>query len=134
MKHMFGRDTITDSRRKADRILIAAVTAAAGLAALFFYGRNAAPAAYAVIEQDGEERMRLPLSEEREVRVEGNGGYNIVCVQEQTVSVSDADCPDQICVHQGRISGAGQSIVCLPHRLVVRLEKEGEDGVDAVVK
>ena len=61
MKHMFGHDTITDSRKKGDLLLIAAVCLAAVLAALFFFGKNSAPAAYAVIELDGREWERLPL-------------------------------------------------------------------------
>lgn len=136
MKHMFGCDIMKkySQTRKGDIFLIAAVVLAAGLAALFFYGRNAAPAAYAVVEQDGETLMRLPLSEEKEVRVEGEGGYNIVCVKGQSVCILDADCPDKLCVRQGSVMRAGQSIVCLPHRLTVRLEKEGEDGLDAVVR
>ncbi len=134
MKHMFGYGTIKDNRRKGDLLLIAAVLLAAGLAALFFYGRNAVPAAYAVIEQDGETLMRLPLSEEKSIRVEGEGGFNLVCVKGNSVSIADADCPDQLCVKQGRIIRSGQSIVCLPHRLTVRLEAEREDGLDAVVQ
>ena len=134
MKRMFGYDTIKSNRRKGDVFLIAIVVLAAGLAALFFYGKNAEPAAYAVVEQDGELLMRLPLSKEKEVRVEWNGGYNIICVKERSVCILDADCPDKLCVRQGSVMRSGQSIVCLPHRLTVRLEKEGEDGLDAVVR
>lgn len=134
MKRMFGRDTMTDSWKKGDLFLIAAVVLAAVLAALFFFGKNSVPAAYAVIEQDGTERMRLPLSGEQEVRLEGNGGYNVVRISEEGVCVADANCPDQLCVRQGRISEAGQSIVCLPHRLSVRLEREVTDGLDAVAQ
>lgn len=134
MKHMFGHDTITDSRKKGDLLLIAAVCLAAVLAALFFFGKNSAPAAYAVIELDGREQERLPLSKDQEICVEGQGGYNVVSVSDGEVRVLDADCPDGLCVRQGRIRHAGQSIVCLPHRLSVRLEAEETGGLDAVVQ
>ena len=39
-----------------------------------------------------------------------------------------ADCPDGYCIRQGKITGKGQVIVCLPHRLV--LEVTGEESGD----
>lgn len=86
----------------------------------------------AVIEQDGREIMRLSLKEEQTVRIPCESGFNVVVVADQHVLVSEADCPDQICVKQGEISGSGQSIVCLPHRLVIRLEGADGDGLDAM--
>lgn len=54
---------------------------------------------------------------------------------ESGVRVEHADCPTQDCVHTGTIHREGQSIVCLPARIVIRLEGgNGDDsGVDAVV-
>ncbi|KAI4447103.1 hypothetical protein C823_001622 [Eubacterium plexicaudatum ASF492] len=43
-----------------------------------------------------------------------------------------ADCPDQLCVHQKAISGQGETIVCLPNKIVVEIA-EGEDAdLDAI--
>ena len=41
-----------------------------------------------------------------------------------------ADCPDQVCVRQGAVRYNGESIVCLPHRLIVSIEGGVENGVD----
>ena len=49
--------------------------------------------------------------------------------------MSDADCPDKDCVNQGWISRPGQMIVCLPNRLVIKIESDKltqEEDVDAV--
>ncbi len=56
--------------------------------------------------------------------------YNLVSVQNGAVSVEAADCKDQICVHHKPVSMAGESIVCLPHRLVVEIAgmKEAAGG------
>ena len=48
-----------------------------------------------------------------------------------TVVVSADDCPGQDCVHSGAVSRAGQSIVCLPARIVVELVGAA-DGYDLV--
>lgn len=47
--------------------------------------------------------------------------YNLMTVSEAGVSVEAADCPDQICVHHIPIKGGGESIICLPHKLVVEI-------------
>lgn len=66
-----------------------------------------------------------------------SGGRNVIEVQNGGIRVSDADCPDQVCVQMGWIHNSAAPIVCLPHRLVVRVEKgeeDGKDDFDSVVK
>ena len=60
------------------------------------------------------------------------GGSNTILVQPGRICVSEADCPDRICVHQGWLSDGAAPVVCMPHRLVLRL-KDGEEA-DAFVR
>ena len=46
--------------------------------------------------------------------------------------MKEADCPDQICVRHKAISKSGESIVCLPHKVVVEISSEEEQDVDIV--
>lgn len=59
--------------------------------------------------------------------------YNLLTVSESGVSMEAADCPDRICVHHIPIKGGGESIICLPHKLVVEIlggtETETLDGM-----
>lgn len=59
--------------------------------------------------------------------------YNLLAVSETVVSMEAADCPDQICVHHIPITGGGESIICLPHKLAVEIlggtETETLDGM-----
>lgn len=48
-------------------------------------------------------------------------GYNLISVTDGTVAMESADCADQICVHHMPVSSARESIICLPHRLVVEV-------------
>lgn len=75
---------------------------------------------------------QLPLEKDTELRVECDGGYNLVVVENGAVFVADADCPDRVCVATGRISGGAVPIVCLPHRMEIRVA-DGGDVVDAAV-
>jgi len=51
-------------------------------------------------------------------------GGNTVLVEHGRISVKSADCPDKLCVKQGPISDGALPIVCLPHRLVIKIEKD----------
>lgn len=70
--------------------------------------------------------------------IETGHGKNLIEFTSDSVRVVEADCPDQICVHQGPIKTSAIPIVCLPHKVVVRLtpstQERGEDPVDAIVR
>lgn len=69
--------------------------------------------------------IELDSCDEQTFTVESSdGGYNIIEVKNGTVSITDADCPDKICVHTSPISDGVQPIVCMPHKLVVRIESK----------
>ena len=89
------------------------------------------------IYRDGKCIYSVDLSaveEPYEVTFSDERGSNTVRVERGRISVVDADCPDHVCEKTGWVSESGIPIVCLPHRLVIRIEKRGSDGVDAVAK
>lgn len=58
-------------------------------------------------------------------RVEGaDGGYNDILFEPGQVSCTDANCPDQVCVHTGTIDSGVLPIICLPHQVIVKIETE----------
>ena len=68
-----------------------------------------------------------------EFTVDGPAGSNTIQVEPGRICVSRADCPDQICVHQGWISTSVIPIVCLPNRLVIQIEEQtGQNELDGV--
>lgn len=77
----------------------------------------------AVVYRDGEEIDRLELVNESHLTLESSKGQeNVIVIKNGKVSVTSADCPDQICVKQGAISEKGETIVCLPHKLVIEIQ------------
>lgn len=67
----------------------------------------------------------------------GEGAYNVIQVSAGAIAVAEANCKDQICVHQGAISDGIEPIVCLPHRLLIKINSaptEDAPGYDAVTK
>lgn len=82
----------------------------------------------AVVSVDGAEvdRIELDGAASGGERVYTGGGYTLTVELwpegVRGVRVREADCPTQDCVHTGTITRSGQSIVCLPARIIVRLE------------
>ena len=66
------------------------------------------------------------LLDEKSLTVENEFGTNKVVISGENVWVEDASCKDKRDVLQGKISKSGQSIICLPNRLVVTI-KGGAD-------
>ena len=118
---------------KKDIILLSVILLAAFLLWLVpsFFHRDK-PARVRVY-QDGNQIAEYPLAEDlvKAVSYEEEH-YNLLLIENGKVSVSDADCPDQLCVRQRSISGNGESIICRPHRLVVQVESGEERELDAV--
>ena len=49
-------------------------------------------------------------------------GSNTVLIEPGRIRIIEADCPDQVCVNTGWLSDSAAPIVCLPHRVVIRIE------------
>ena len=100
----------------------------AALFAVLQFGKPAG--AEVVVRVDGQEKARYPLTQNG--RYELNGGTNILVIEDGAAYLSEADCPDKLCVRMGKISVSGQVITCLPNRLTVTVY--GVDGgIDIVV-
>lgn len=122
--------TMKFERYKNDILLMLALLVLAGSVwgALHFIKKQGGEA---VISIDGEIVERLPLRTDTAVTLTPTlDDFNTVVVENGRVCVLDANCPDRTCVRQGWIQYEGESIVCLPHRLVVTVQGR-ESGVDA---
>ena len=82
-----------------------------------------------VVRVNGQEVATYSLAQDG--LYELNGGSNILVIQDGEAYLTDANCPDKLCVGQGKIRVSGQVITCLPNRLTVTVY--GVDGgVDIV--
>lgn len=117
--------------KKLKIALVAAVAVAAALVVVWCVMRNIKREnPIAEIRLNGVIIREVPLSEDCEFVVECGTGTNTITVRNGEICVSAADCPDKVCVHTGAISGGAVPIVCLPHRLEIRV-KSSQSGIDA---
>ena len=70
----------------------------------------------------------LPLDENTVKEI--NGGTNRIRIENGYVYMEYADCPDKLCIKQGKISDSSRDIVCLPNRVTVKVTRKG--STDAV--
>lgn len=109
-------------QKKRDFLLLAVLLAAAALLFSvrgFFAGR---PAVMVSVSVDGTEIMTLDLNRNDDIVIEsGNGQTNHLIIEDGKAFLTEASCPDKLCVRQGAISETGQSIVCLPNRVIVTI-------------
>ena len=112
---------------KRDLLLVGVLLLAALL--LFAVTRlNRTGGAEAVVTVDGTEIGRYPL--DRPGTFPLNGGSNILTIENGEAWVSEANCPDKICMGMGKISRNGEFIACLPNRLLVVVEGGKQAKVD----
>ena len=84
------------------------------------------------VSANGEEVLVRPLGEDTfELTIPGYAGDSYLEISDGRVRMVDSACPDKLCVRTGWISRPGESIVCLPNRVVIEV-KSGEDGPDVV--
>ncbi len=77
----------------------------------------------AVITVDGEAFGEYFLSEDQEIKVSTVLGQNTVQIKNGKISVVWADCPDLYCVEHIAVDSVGETVVCLPHRVVIEIKE-----------
>lgn len=118
-------------KHKNDILLILAVLiGAAGLWLYTSFGRPSG--AEVLVSLEGEELLRLPLSENVRETVGDGDKFNVLVIEGGEAWIEDASCPDHVCVNSGKVSLDGQTIVCLPNKLVVSILGGEESGLDGV--
>lgn len=117
--------------KKTDLFIIVGALAAAGIFFLVIKFTAQEGGMVQVVE-DGEIIAEFDLSEDITYEIVTENGTNTLVIEDGAASVTDADCPDGICVNHSAISKDGESIICLPHKIMVRITGGEENDVDAI--
>ncbi|MCR5509034.1 MAG: NusG domain II-containing protein [Lachnospiraceae bacterium] len=119
------------SRRRNDIILILLFIIISVIISLFIHFRHE-DGMYACVYVDNVLTGRYPLNINETVRINGYlGGTNVLSIEDGYARMTGASCPDGLCINQGAVNGTGQSIICLPNRVVVKITGQEDDGYDA---
>ena len=105
-------------------VLIIAITVTIAIFAL-----NQSDGAYAVVI---EETATYPLDTNVRISIANGESYNVLVIENNTARIESASCPDKLCVKQHTVSKNGQSLVCLPNKVVVKIVSEIDSETDFI--
>ena len=112
--------------KKNDFILVGLILAIAAIAFLLIPKESADMAKITV---DG--KIYATVSLDKNQRIEINN-TNVAVIENGEIYMESANCPDKLCVHQGRISDSSKKIICLPNSVIIEATKES--SIDSVVR
>lgn len=118
--------------RKNDFFFLA-IVALLLIGLLFFFSFSKGKSGdYVVITVNQTEFGTYPLSKDDVIQIDTGDALNVLTVQDGEAKMTEADCPDKLCVHQKAISHDRETIVCLPHKVVVTVKSSEDSDLDAI--
>ena len=126
---------MSNKRKLKNDIILAVIVVAVAATGLLLLNVFKTEGSFAVVKIDGKETERYPLSVNTEVVIEtGDDGRNTLVIEDNKAFMKDANCPDKICEGHSKISYKGETIVCLPHKVVIEIVTEdSENELDVVI-
>jgi hypothetical protein len=106
--------------KKADIILFVCLIVV-GLGLSWLSVADSVTGTRVLVSVDGKPYGTYSLSQDRTVTIKQNGHTNKFTIKDGSVQMIYSDCRNQNCVEKGRINRTSQSIVCLPHRVVIEI-------------
>lgn len=103
---------------------------------VYLKGQNADSDAFVKVTVDGRVYGTYPLSKDDTIEIKNVDGdvTNTLVIKDGVADVTAADCPDHLCVKQKAISKEGESIICLPNKVVVTVKSNTKSDIDSISK
>ena len=101
-----------------------------GAGSFILIKNNLKPGNEAEVYVDGSLVQTIDMTRDDIYGFDTSYGTNTVVVEGGEIRVSEADCPDKICVNMGGVSRSGETITCLPHKLVIEVHNDKKNDYD----
>ena len=118
------------SKKRKNDLLLIAILLIFAVICLFLITVSKTEGAVIQIVRNGTVTESHPLTVNQQIELSDEHGSNTLLIQDGKASMINADCPDGLCVQQNPIGYNGETIVCLPHKLVIRVVSGEEGEVD----
>ncbi|MDE7476437.1 MAG: NusG domain II-containing protein, partial [Lachnospiraceae bacterium] len=123
-KYMFDNKKEEFMFRKKDFVLVLVLVGIAVFSALMISFARKDIGGTIRITIDGALYGEYSLSENQVIEIDELLGYNEIKIENGSAYMAEADCPDQYCMDYKPISKGSETIICLPHRLVIEVTGE----------
>lgn len=110
--------------------IVVLLVVVAGAALVLFLSRTTGD--MVVVTVNGQPWGEYPLNEDRVVDIRNGDGYNILIIEGGKAYVKQASCPDGICSSHRPIEYDGESIICLPNKVVVEIRTASKNQPDII--
>ena len=120
--------------KKRDIILIVSLLVVGIIALVIWHFIYSVDGKYVTIEQRDNLIGIYPLNVDKEIEIEHRGEVvNKIVIEDGYCYMEEAECPDHLCIKQGKVNKSGQTIVCLPNRVVVTVVDSNNGDYDSIV-
>lgn len=124
--------------KKMDIVIIAVLLIISFTPHLIFFktSQKGSKNNYAIIQVDGKIHKKIDLSKVKKsekVNLNLPNGKNTLLIKNNSIQMDSANCNDALCVKQGNISKVGQTIICLPHKLIIEIKGDELDSKDDLI-
>lgn len=124
--------------KKMDIVIIAVLLILSFTPHLIFFktSQKGSKNNYAIIKVDGKIHKKIDLSnvkKSEKVNLNLPNGKNTLLIKNNSIQMKSANCNDALCVKQGNISKVGQTIICLPHKLIIEIKGDELDSKDDLI-
>ena len=137
MKKCENKDSSQKKNKFRNDGILAAVILIIAVAVLLYTSLTKVEGNSVVVKIDGVETQRFSLEENIEFEIKtgkNEENYNVLVIKDGKASIVDADCPDGICEDYRPISYVGETIICLPHKVVIEIVGNNTDmELDAAI-
>ena len=127
---------LSKNRKLKNDIILAVVIAIIATAGLLLFNLMKTQGDYVSVKINGEEKYRYSISENVNTVIytgENDLQENRLVIENGQAYISEATCPDKICVGHKPVKNVNESIVCLPHKVVIEIVSEGTENAPDVV-
>lgn len=110
---------------------------ALGLGATQLVPKKEAAHVYVSVQIDGKEVKKIPMDADHRGKTytfHSHGGTNKLHIDEEGARMTEADCPDGICLKMAPIKRPGEMIVCLPHRIIAEIKSDETPTMDVLLR
>lgn len=111
-------------RYKKDIIVVSILLIVALGCYLYFNATNNKSVGYVQVYREDSLIKSYRINQDGKYEIKTENDFNEIIIENGSVFMKDANCPDKLCIKQGTISKNGESIICLPHKLVVKISSE----------
>ncbi len=130
------KSTFSKNKKIRNDIILAAVILIIAVAGLLFIKFTKVQGNTVVVKINGVEAVSYSLADDIRYEIKtgkNNENINVLVIKDGKAYITEADCPDGICKDYRPISFVGETIVCLPHKVVIEITGNNTDiSLDAV--